>query len=399
MTQDRARLNNEMVTRSADKRLHIAIVARALSHNFGGVREYVESLIDNLIAMGTPHHYTIYYSDRRLIGRFPTATEVAIPSFHKLIWDHWLLPLRLRQDRPDVAWFPQNNISLGVNCPTVVSVTDLLYFPIPEFPRREYAWADTLYGRISMPRSLRQATRIMAISDHTAYDITRLIGIDASKIRTIHLAPAARYRRLTAAECAPTQQKYNLRRPFFFYAGILSPRKNVRVLVEAFGKIAGEIEHDLVLTGGPSSLEIPFTDLTERYGIRGRIHRLGKVSGDELVALYNLADAFVFPSLYEGFGIPPLEAFACGCPVISSAATSLQEVVGDAALIFNPNDSDMLAAHMRAIIANQSLRERLVRAGLERVSSFSYQRAAQELLTLLEEAAQWPTLTTSQLHR
>jgi len=388
-------LDNAAATRFASGQLHIAIVARALSHDFGGVREYVESLIGELIGMGTPHRYTIYYSDRRLIGRFPIASEVAITAPHKLIWDHCLLPLRLRRDRPDVAWFPQNNISLGINCPTVVSVTDMLYFSIPEFPRREYAWADTLYGRISMPRSLRQAARIMAISDHTAYDIRRLIGIDAGKIRTIHLAPAARYRRLTAAECAPTRQKYNLRRPFFFYAGVLSPRKNVRVLIDAFGKIAGEIEHDLVLTGGSCSLEVPFTDLVKRYDIQGRIHRLGKVDADELVALYNLADAFVFPSLYEGFGIPPLEAFACGCPVISSAATSLREVVGDAALIFNPEDPDTLAAHMRAVVTNQALRERLVKDGLERVSRFSYRRAARELLTLLEEAARWPTLTTS----
>lgn len=398
MAQGRVGLENPTLAGAAGG-LHISIVARALSHRFGGVPEYVGGLIGELIGLGTPHRFTIYYSDYRLIGRFPGATEVAIAAPHKLLWDHWLLPLRLRQDRPDVAWFPQNTISLGVNCPTVVSVTDLLYFPVPEVPRREYALADTLYARIAMPRSLHQATRIMAISDHTAYDIRRLIGVEAAKIRTIHLAPATRYRRLTAAECAPTRQKYNLRRPFFFYAGTLSPRKNVRVLVDAFGRIAGELEHDLVLTGGPISPEVPFADLVERYGIQGRVHRLGKVDADELVALYNLADAFVFPSLYEGFGLPPLEAFACGCPVISSAATSLREVVGDAALIFTPHDSDTLAAHMRAVVTDRTLRERLVRAGLERVKGFSYRRAARELLTLLEEAAQWPTLTTSRPRR
>src|SRR4029079_11022849 len=132
---------------------------------------------------------------------------------------------------------------------------------------------------------------------------------------------------------------------------------------------------------------VPFDDLLLKHGIASRVKRLGAVPKDDLVALYNAAAAFVFPSLSEGFGIPPLEAFACGCPVICSNATSLPEVVGDAALMFDPQDAHALAAHLQAAASDAGLRERLRRAGFERVRQFSYTRTAQELLGLLEDAA------------
>jgi glycosyltransferase involved in cell wall biosynthesis len=161
----------------------------------------------------------------------------------------------------------------------------------------------------------------------------------------------------------------------------------VRALIEAFGRVQHELPHDLVITGGAWLIDVPFDDLLSEYGIAGRVRRLGAVPKNDLIALYNAADAFVFPSRYEGFGIPPLEAFACGCPVVSSNATSLPEVVGDAALTFDPLDVRALAAHLKAVATDRELRERLVRAGYNRVQQFSYRRAAQELLRLLEEAA------------
>jgi glycosyltransferase involved in cell wall biosynthesis len=178
-----------------------------------------------------------------------------------------------------------------------------------------------------------------------------------------------------------------LERPFFFYAGVLSLRKNVRLLVEAFGRIRDELPHDLVITAGQGFTETPYDDLIARYGLEGRVRRLGLVPSQDMVALYNEAEAFVFPSRYEGFGIPPLEAMACGCPVICSHATSLAEVVGDAALTFGPDDVATLADHLRAVAGSQALRERLSRSGLARAQQFSYRQSARQLLDLLESAA------------
>lgn len=369
------------------RRLHIAISARALSLPFGGVREYLVATLRELMRINPGHRFSIYYADPALRGTNPEANEVVLSAPHKFAWDHWVLSRRLQRDRPDIVWFPHNVSSLGLTLPTVVSVMDLLYFPIPEFPGREYAWADSLYMRAFIPRSVRRARQVVAISDWTAGDIVRLTGVPREKIKTIHLAPGCGFRPASQAERAAVKARYDLTRPFFFYTGTLSPRKNLRRLVEAFGRIQRELPHDLVITGGGGYIETPLDDLIARYDIAGRVRRLGLVPKGDLVGLYSAADAFVFPSRYEGFGIPPLEAMACGCPVISSRATSLAEVVGDAALTFEPDDVETLATHLSTVASDQGVRERLAHAGLQRARTFSYTRAATELIALLEEAA------------
>jgi len=367
--------------------LHIAISARALSLPFGGVREYVGALLRELLALDTPHRFTLYYADPALVGSHPRATEVVLRAPHKFFWDHAVLPLRLHNDHPDVVWFPHNVISVGCRVPAVLTIYDMLYFRLPEFPQREYAWLDTLYMRAFIPPSLRKARNIATISRWTARDITRLVGVPREKISVIYPAPGPAYRQIAAADSLAVRAKYGLERPFFFYAGILSVRKNVRLLVEAFGQACNDLPHDLVLTAGRGYIETPYDDLITRYGLEGRVRRLGLVPKEDLVALYNQAEAFVFPSRYEGFGIPPLEAMACGCPVISSNATSLMEVVGDAALTFSPDDAGTLARHLRAVASDRGLRERLGQAGLAQAQQFSYAHSARQLLALLEAAA------------
>jgi glycosyltransferase involved in cell wall biosynthesis len=371
----------------SSKKIHIAISARAMSLAYGGVREYVSSIICELMRIAHDHKITIYYDNPRFIGTHPEANEVYIAAPHKFVWDHWLLPRHLAQDKPDIVWFPHNVSALGVDLPSVVSVMDLLYFRMPEFPVREYAWLDTFYMRTFIPRSLRQARRIMVISNWTARDVNRLLGIPYEKLQTIYLAPGSGFERLPEQICTAVREKYGIDRPFFFYAGTLTARKNVRVLIDAFGQVSNNLPHDLIITGGSGFIEIPFDDLVAKYKLNGRVKRLGIIPKLDLVALYNTAEAFVFPSRYEGFGIPPLEAFACGCPVISSCATSLAEVVGDAALTFDPSDSIGLAAHLELVSKDSAIRSKLVQSGYERVKQFSYARAAQELLELLKEAA------------
>jgi glycosyltransferase involved in cell wall biosynthesis len=357
-----------------------------MSAAFGGVKEYVTSIVRELLKIDGKHRFSIYYADEKLVGTNPAANETYVMAPHKFAWDHWCLPRCLAKDKPDVVWFPHNVSSVGLKLPNVVSVMDMLYFQVPEFPQREYAWLDTLYMRTFIPRSVHKARRVMVISDWTKRDVHRILDVPCEKIQTIHLAPSSEFKPLDEKESVTVREKYGITRPFFFYAGVLSPRKNLRVLVEALGRVRDIIPHDLIITGGPGFIETPIDDIVTQYNLAGRIKRLGIVPKSNLVALYNAAEAFVFPSLYEGFGIPPLEAFACGCPVISSHATSLAEVVCGAALTFEPHDVDALAAHLKAVASDAGLRERLKCAGFDRVQQFSYVRAAKELLGLLEEA-------------
>ena len=356
--------------------LHIAIVARAMSHPVGGVREFVRDVCDEIMSLDTEHRFTFYYADQALLGRYPNATEKVLSAPHKILWDHWAVPKELKRDQPDVVWFPHNVCALGNKFPAALTIYDLLYFDVPDFAEREYAPLDCLYMQKFIPRSIRQARKVMTISNWTADDAHRILKVPREKMQTVHLAAGPAFKELDSFEVPQT--------PYFFYAGTLSPRKNTRRLFEAFGKIKDDIPHDLVLTGGGQMLEVDHADIVEKYQLQNRIKRMGRVSTEKLVELYNGATAFVFPSLYEGFGIPPLEAFACGCPVISSEVTSLSEVVGDAALTIDPLDVDQLAVAMKALATDEDKRQALIRAGRRQGALFSYRKCANEIIEVLE---------------
>jgi glycosyltransferase involved in cell wall biosynthesis len=371
----------------SSKNLHIAIAGRALSHPVGGVREYSRSMVRSLLALDTPYRFTIYYADESLMGMHPGAEEKFLPAPHKFIFDHLAVPRAIKKDRPDVTWFPHNVMGMGVRRPAVLTVLDLLYFKDPAFPVVEYARLDTLYMRQFIPRSVRRAKKVMTISDWTARDATRVLGTSPDKLSTVHLAQGPEFRVLPEGPVGDVREKYHLAKPFFFYAGTLSPRKNSRRMLEAFGRIKDRVPHDFIVTGGGDMLMVDHADLIEQYGLQDRFRVLGLVPGQDLVALYNAAEVFVFPSLYEGFGIPPLEAFACDCPVISSAASSLPEVVGDAARVVDPLDTGALAEAMQELALDADLRARFIEKGRLRLEQFSWERSARKLLGLLEASS------------
>ncbi|MEM7351940.1 MAG: glycosyltransferase family 1 protein [Acidobacteriota bacterium] len=353
----------------------------------GGVREYARAMTEAMLELGSPHRFTIYYADPGLLGTFRDAQEIYLRAPHKFFWDHHAVPRRLKADAPDAVWFPHNVVGLDVRTPAVVTLHDLLYFRNPQFPIREYARLDSLYMRFFIPRSIRLAKKVISVSNWTAAEAERLLNAPRQKIRTIYHAASPIFRRLPTATQQEVERRYELSRPFFLYVGTLSPRKNPRRLLAALGEIKDQVPHDLVVTGGGALQEAELQDLIDKYGIGERFRKLGSIPQADLVALYNLAEAFVFPSLYEGFGIPPLEAFACDCPVISSSTTALGEVVGDAALIIDPYDTEDLARAMVEIIQNAELRKRLIAAGRERLSLFSWRQSARQLLDELEEIA------------
>jgi glycosyltransferase involved in cell wall biosynthesis len=364
--------------------LHIAISARAMSFPFGGVKEFFLDMTRALLRAGEEHRFTLYYSKPDYCGTFPNAEEIALSAPHKFLWDHWALPRRLQRDRPDVVWFPHNVSSLRLCIPTVITVHDLLYFKIPGFAGREYPLLDTLYMRSMMPRSLRKARQIASISNWTAHDVHRLIGIKRDKIHTIYHGTSSHFRKMTSSEVQRFRHDSGLTTPFFFYPGGFSRRKNIPLLLEAFRRVSHKIPHNLVFTGTSGQGGDEIERIIHACGLQNRVVRLGMVSKEKLVCLYNTAEALVYPSRYEGFGLPLVEAFACGCPVISSNASSLAEVAGDAALTFHPNDEETLKNHLESIACNPETRKALVLASLKRAVEFDYSRSAEDLLKLLE---------------
>ena len=196
-----------------------------------------------------------------------------------------------------------------------------------------------------------------------------------------------RFKPLNQKEVAEVKQKYNLDFPFILFVGVLQPRKNIPTLIKAYYKLKKEgIKDKLVITGGKGWQYKEIFETVERLNLQKEVIFTGHIPDDDLPKLYNAADLFAFPSLYEGFGIPPLEAMACGIPVITSNTGSLPEVVGDAGIMVDPYDIDGLAKAMYEVLNNEGLKEEMVKKGLERAKMFSWKKCAKEVLDVYEEA-------------
>ena len=261
----------------------------------------------------------------------------------------------------DVFHSPDFALAPTLKAATVVTVHDLTFVVRPECA------APSLRTYLSkvVPRAAHRANRVVADSKATADDLVRLYDVPASKTEVIYSAADARFRPLPAAEAEALLGGLNIPRPFILTAGTLQPRKNLGRLLDAFSTL--DVPHHLVVVGARGWL---YDDLLPRLQ-EPRIIAPGHVDDDQLVALYNLADFFICPSLYEGFGLPPLEAMACGTAVAASNTSSLPEVVGDAGSTFDPEDTAAIAAAMQRLAGEHSLRSELAEAGLVQSKRFS----------------------------
>jgi glycosyltransferase involved in cell wall biosynthesis len=358
--------------------MRIGFSARGLSVRSGGVRQFIKSLVPALAEQVQDDELFVFYNQEKFLGLAPASNEVLIKGGNRIWWDFVLLPRALRKLRIDATIFPKNVVPFFTGCPGFVVVHDLAYF---DDRLGAYPFLDTFYMRTLIPRSLRRAAGVFAVSENTKKDIIRYTSCDPGKITITYEAADDMYRPIKdRARLERIKQKYNLPESFIMYVGSLSPRKNVIRLLEAFAGIREKIPHQLVLTASKSWKDSSVYAAMSRLNLQDRVHKLGYVEEQDMPALYNLADAYVYPSLYEGFGLPVLEAMQCGCPVVASDATSIPEVAGDAAMLVNPLDTQALADAVYRLLTDRELRNRLVAAGFEQAEKFSWHRCAQIIL-------------------
>ena len=270
---------------------------------------------------------------------------------------------------------------------SVLTICDL----IPLLFRR---WYGPELGAAYRPafRFARRCAAVIAISEHTRQDVHRLLKVPLERIHAVPLAADEVFRVVDdRARVAERLAQYELAgRSFLLYAGSLEPRKNLPALVRAYARLAGPPAGPrplLVLAGAKGYYGAPIFREIERLGLSDCVRHIENADDTTLVALMNAATALVYPSLYEGFGLPPLEAMACGCPVIASNASSLPEVVGDAGILVDPRDEEALAGAMARLIQDAGLREELRRRGLRRCGAFSWERTARLTLEVYSQAA------------
>jgi glycosyltransferase involved in cell wall biosynthesis len=267
----------------------------------------------------------------------------------------------------ETFWAPHYNFPILARGRLVVTVHDLLHIAHPEYVRGTHR---RLYARAMFSRLRRQAGAIIVDSRFTADELVRLVGVDHRRVTVIHLG-------VDAAWFAPPAAGSARPRPYFLYVGNIKPHKNLRVLVEAFGRVRNSLPHDLVIAGRREGLlGGDDTVLAAAAAFGDRIHFAGEVGESTLRELVAYTEALVIPSRYEGFGLPALEAMAAGAPVVVSNAGSLPEVCGSAALYFDPDDVTSLAGHLLRIARDPVLREDLSAAGRTHARGFTWERCA-----------------------
>ncbi|MXY95470.1 MAG: glycosyltransferase family 4 protein [Caldilineaceae bacterium SB0670_bin_27] len=300
------------------------------------------------------------------------------------LWTHRALAWELCRRPPDVLFVPAHVVPfLPPAClpATVVTLHDIGYRYFP----RSHTALQRLYLELSTRWSAAAAQRIIAVSRHTADDLQRVYGVPDAKIRVIHEAPVQRAP-APGQDAGPTPV---YERPFALYVGTIQPRKNLLRLIDAFARLIQQqqIGWDLVLVGRWGWLSEEYEKHVAASGLTGRVHFPGYLPDAAVAALMQQALFFTFPSLFEGFGLPVLEAQTTGVAVMCAKNSALPEIAGDAALLVDPEDVDDIAAAMLRLSRDEALRQELIAKGYENVKRFSWEKAARETLAVLEEAA------------
>jgi glycosyltransferase involved in cell wall biosynthesis len=266
---------------------------------------------------------------------------------------------------------------------SVITVHDLGFVHFPETLTVE---SQRYYGQIR--QAVRSADRIIAVSSCTRDDLCQLVGADPDKIDVVLEAADPTFHPVVSEkELEAARRRLGVDRPFILFIGSFEPRKNLVLLLEAFSEVRREVDLQLVLLGRRGWLYEPIFERLDQLELGAYVRIVDPVPNAALPPIYSAAAALAFPSLYEGFGLPPLEAMACGCPVVTSDRASLPEVVGDAGLLVPADDSAALAKALLRLVTDDDLRARLVRSGLERARTFSWDRAAAETLAVYRRAA------------
>jgi glycosyltransferase involved in cell wall biosynthesis len=304
-----------------------------------------------------------------------------------LVWLAHVLRVPMDRALPRVEIFHATEHLLPPlkNARTVFTLHDLIFQFFPEYHLPLNRW----FLRNAMPHFLRRADAIIAVSECTKRDAIRVYNIPPEKITVIYeAADPALHPETDASRIAQVRARYANNQPFLLFVGVIEPRKNIIALVDALRLLrARGYPHRLLIAGRKGWLYQPTLDHVKQTGMSDAVDFLDFVPDDDLAALFSACDAFVFPSLYEGFGLPPLEAMAAGAPVICSNTSSLPEVVGDAALLINPRDVGEIANAIERVITDSALRDELRTKGLAQAKKFSWERAARETLAVYQRVS------------
>lgn len=365
------------------KAMKIAIDIRTAGGEKAGKGWYTFHIVQNLLKIDHENEYILYAKDG-IPGfeQFKNA-KVKLVNGGGIFW-HLNVAHDVKKEKVDIFFAPSSYIIpalLPKSIKTILVVHDLVAFLFPVTHEMKAVLIEKLFFRLA----LRKSAHICAVSENTKQDILQKFKYDEKKISVIYCAAGEEFQPTDKATLQPFINATNLPANFFLAVGTIEPRKNYLNLIRAFAEVSKDFpDWNLIIVGKKGwDYEEVFRQIRINY-LQKKVHILGYLSSKSLVNLYSLARGLVFPSFYEGFGIPPLEAMQCGCPVIASNTSSIPEVVGDSALLINPEDPREITAAMKKLIKSDELYSHLRELGLKQAKKFSWETSAGKLLKVIK---------------
>jgi glycosyltransferase involved in cell wall biosynthesis len=373
--------------------LRIGIDYTAAAKQRAGIGRITRELIKALAAMDRKNEYLLIHAketriDESFPPNFSTFTLPLSERMATMLWQRLKLPvpIDLLTGRLDLFHSPDFVLPPLWHSRSLVTIHDLTFLIHPECADPRLA----RYLRSRVPRAIERASVVLADSECTRKDLVGLLGVPVEKIEVVYGGVSSAFSPVADEDVlSRVRNKYSIDPPFILSVGRLEPRKNLGRLIDAYRLLRQEtnLPHRLLLVGEKGWLYDGLFAQVAKLKLEGDVIFLGFVPDEDLPALFSLADVFAFPSLYEGFGLPPLEAMACGTPVIASNTSCLPEVLGEAVLFIDPTDVNALAEALHRVLTDEELRQNMSRQGLARAAQFSWSASAQKLLAVYEKVA------------
>lgn len=373
--------------------MNIAINTLSLNRTKAGMGNYIYNLVNNLAKLDKKNNYHIFVSDKnreffridqenfRIINLGKGVTK----GLNRFLWEQISLPKYIRKHGIDILHSPGFVISLRSRVKNVLTIADMTFMNYPQV----HTLFKRTYFSLFMPPSIKKADRVLAISESTKKDVIRAIKVNPEKIKVTYLAYGKEFRVMDKKKARElVNERYGIDKKFIIFVGMIEPRKNLPRIFKAFSELKKEgIPHKLVIVGKKGWKYKGMFRQINKLDLGKDVMFTGYVPDSNLAILYNAADMLAYPCLYEGFGLPILEAMACGCPVITSNISSMPEVAGNAALLVDPKEMMQIKSAMSKLINNSKFREGMIKKGLKRSSQFSWKKCAQETMNVYEALA------------
>lgn len=371
----------------------IGYEASALQGCKSGVGYYAENLLAGMMSVAPQHDYVLF-SNRDMAGAWDAPAAGRLSQYKgryfpvRMAWMQGVLPGTLRRVRPDVCHYPNYLAPVASKCPSVVTLHDMTLFVTPRF----HNWKKLLLDRTLIPLVARRAQAIVTVSHSAGDDIVRYLGVPPSKVHVIMNAVSSAFHEITdEAQLGIVRTRYGLDGPYILYVGTIEPRKNLVRLINAFRILKKQgLPHKLVLVGQQGWHSASIYAEVEKHDLGKDVLFTGYVPFGDLPALYSGASVMACPSLYEGFGLPVLEAMSCGAPVVTSGSSALGEVADGAALLVDPQSSAQIADALYSVCTDGELAAQLSAKGRARARQFTWENAARATLAVYDSLVASP---------